>query len=115
MNTSPLISDLIDAFRCLPGVGPKSAQRMTLHLLEKNRKGGFKLSESLLEALKAVGNCEQCRTLTEEKVCRICASHSRDRKVCCVVEAPVDNTTGFLFSAICLKNGVFVISDEDIL
>jgi len=90
MNTSPLISDLIDAFRCLPGVGPKSAQRMTLHLLEKNRRGGFKLSESLLEALKAVGNCEQCRTLTEERVCRICSSHSRDRKLCCVVESPVD-------------------------
>jgi len=90
MNTSPLISDLIEAFRCLPGVGPKSAQRMSLYLLEKNRKGGLKLSESLLEALKAVGNCEQCRTLTEEKVCKICSSYSRDRKVCCVVESPVD-------------------------
>ena len=90
MNSSPLIDQLIEAFRCLPGVGPKSAQRMTLFLLERNRKGGFKLSQSLAAALDAVGNCRQCRTLTEENICRICASHSRNRKICCVVESPAD-------------------------
>lgn len=90
MNSSPLIDKLIEAFRCLPGVGPKSAQRMTLHLLERNREGGVKLSESLSTALDAVGNCKQCRTLTEEDVCRICSSHSRNRKICCVVESPAD-------------------------
>ena len=90
MNSSPLIDALIEAFRCLPGVGPKSAQRMTLHLLERNRSGGSKLSESLAEALKSVGNCQKCRTLTEETVCRICSSNSRDKKVCCVVESPAD-------------------------
>ena len=90
MNSSPLIDQLIEAFRCLPGVGPKSAQRMTLHLLEKNRKGGVKLSQSLAAALDAVGNCQQCRTLTEENICRICSSHSRNRKICCVVESPAD-------------------------
>ena len=90
MNSSPLIDQLIEAFRCLPGVGPKSAQRMTLHLLERNRAGGKKLSESLSVALNEVGNCIHCRTLTEEETCRICANSSRDRKICCVVESPAD-------------------------
>lgn len=66
MNSSPLIDQLIEAFKCLPGVGPKSAQRMTLHLLERNKQGGQKLSESLARALENVGNCSRCRTLTEE-------------------------------------------------
>ena len=90
MNSSPLIDQLIDAFRCLPGVGPKSAQRMALHLLERNRSGGQALAASLNEALDKVGNCESCRTLTEETVCRICANSSRNRKLCCVVESPAD-------------------------
>lgn len=90
MNSSPLIDQLIEAFRCLPGVGPKSAQRMTLHLLERNRTGGQKLSQSLIQALDKVGNCSLCRTLTEESVCRICASPSRNQKICCVVESPAD-------------------------
>ncbi len=90
MNSSPLIDQLMEALCCLPGVGPKSAQRMTLHLLERNREGGKKLGEALELALERVGNCVQCRTLTEEAVCRICASASRDRKICCVVESPVD-------------------------
>ena len=90
MNSSPLIDQLIEAFRCLPGVGPKSAQRMSLHLLERNREGGRRLSRALDEALEKVSNCVQCRTLTEETVCRICASHSRNRKLCCVVESPAD-------------------------
>lgn len=90
MNSSPLIDQLIEAFRCLPGVGPKSAQRMSLHLLERNRSGGQKLSEALAEALDRVGNCESCRTLTEENLCRICASQSRNHSLCCVVESPAD-------------------------
>lgn len=90
MNSSPLIDQLIEAFRCLPGVGPKSAQRMTLHLLERNRAGGKKLSDSLAVALNEVGNCIHCRTLTEEETCRICANSSRNRKICCVVESPAD-------------------------
>ena len=90
MNSSPLIDQLIEAFRCLPGVGPKSAQRMTLHLLERNRSGGKKLSESLTVAINEVGNCIHCRTLTEEDTCRICASKSRNHTICCVVESPAD-------------------------
>lgn len=90
MHSSPLIDELIEAFRCLPGVGPKSAQRMALHLLERNRSGGSVLSEALKAALENVGNCEGCRTFTEEKLCRICASQSRNHKLCCVVESPAD-------------------------
>lgn len=90
MNSSPLIDQLIEAFRCLPGVGPKSGQRMTLHLLERNRAGGKRLTEALSEALDAVGNCAQCRTLTEEEMCRICANPSRNRRLCCVVESHAD-------------------------
>lgn len=90
MNSSPLIDQLIESFRCLPGVGPKSAQRMALHLLERNRDGGKKLSEALLAAIDNVGNCKECRTFTEEDLCRICSTPSRDRKVCCVVESPAD-------------------------
>lgn len=90
MHTSPLIDQLIEAFRCLPGVGPKSAQRMTLHLLERNKEGGTNLSEALREAIAEVGNCNECHTLTEEETCRICASASRDRSKCCVVESPAD-------------------------
>lgn len=90
MNSSPLVDQLIEALRCLSGVGPKSAQRMALHLLERNRPGGIKLSEALARALDAVGNCRRCRTLTEEEICRICASPSRNHKLCCVVESPAD-------------------------
>ena len=90
MNSSPLIDQLINAFRCLPGVGPKSGQRMTLHLLGRNREGGKKLTKALAEAIDAVGNCVQCRTLTEEKVCRSCASPSRNHQLCCVVESHAD-------------------------
>ena len=68
MNLSPLIDELIDAFRCLPGVGPRSAQRMALQLLERNRVGGARLASALTAALDVVGNCAECRTLTEETV-----------------------------------------------
>ena len=90
MSSSPLIEELIEAFRCLPGVGRKSAQRMSLHLLERNRQGGRQLSEVLAGALEKIGNCRQCRNLTEEPVCAICANPARERKFCCVVESPAD-------------------------
>ncbi len=90
MSSSPLLEELIEAFRCLPGVGRKSAQRMSLHLLERNRAGGSKLGATLAKALERIGNCGQCRNLTEDELCRICASASRDRKLCCVVESPAD-------------------------
>lgn len=90
MYLSPLIDQLVEAFRCLPGVGPKSAQRMALYLLERNPAGGRKLSESLLQAIEKVGRCERCRTLTENQLCNICASPGRNQRLCCVVESPAD-------------------------
>lgn len=90
MNLSPAIDELVDALRCLPGVGPKSAQRMALQILERNKEGGERLSRALSSALASVGRCASCRTLTEEKLCRLCASSSRDSALCCVVESPAD-------------------------
>lgn len=85
-----LLPRLIDALRCLPGVGPKSAQRMAYHLLERNREGGRQLAEALAVAMDGIGNCTRCRTLSEQPVCATCASTTRDPGLLCVVENPVD-------------------------
>lgn len=90
MHYSPLIQQLIDAFRRLPGVGNKSAQRMVLHFLERDREGGRKLAAALTAAMDGVGQCEQCRTLAEASLCPICAHPNRDRHTLCVVETPAD-------------------------
>ncbi len=87
---SPLIDKLISALRTLPGVGPKTAQRMALQLLEHNRDGAAKLAEALEQALNAVDRCHQCRTLSEHKICNLCANPKRDRSLLCVVESPAD-------------------------
>lgn len=87
---SPLLQQLIDALKCLPGVGPKSAQRMAFHLLERDRQGARHLAEALVEAIDNIGHCEQCRTLSETEVCNICNSASRDSSLLCVVETPAD-------------------------
>jgi recombination protein RecR len=87
---SPLVAELVQALRVLPGVGPKSAQRMALFLLERNRSGGVRLGDVLLRAMTEVGHCEQCRTLTEESVCRLCSNSARERSLLCVVESPAD-------------------------
>ena len=84
------IDQLIDALRILPGVGVKSAQRMALQLLEKNREGAFKLAEAVNEAATKVGKCQQCRTLTEHDLCDICSDPSRSDSQLCVVENPAD-------------------------
>ncbi len=90
MNYSPLLRRLIEALRCLPGVGPKSAQRMAFHLLERDRDGARSLAEALAGAADGVGHCQRCRMLTEESLCPICASNSRDPSLVCVVETPAD-------------------------
>jgi len=90
MAESALVQDLIDALRCLPGVGPKSAQRMALHVLERDRDGARVLSERLREAIERVGHCRVCRTLTECEVCQICSDGGRDHRRICVVENPGD-------------------------
>jgi len=90
MKQSSLIDSLIEALRCLPGVGPKSAQRMAYHLLERNRDGARRLSRALIEAAEKVGHCASCRTLTEHELCSICSNQKRDRALLCVVEMPTD-------------------------
>ncbi len=90
MSFSPLIDKLITSFRRLPGVGTKSAQRMTFHLLERDRNGGRELSSTLEEVFAKVKNCEQCRTFCEDALCRLCNNPARDRSVLCVVETPAD-------------------------
>jgi recombination protein RecR len=90
MEFSPLINRLIEDLRCLPGVGPKSAQRMAFHLLERDREGAQKLAQSLLEAAEQVGHCSQCRTLSETDICPLCANTGRENHLLCVVESPAD-------------------------
>ena len=87
---SPLLNQLIQALQCLPGVGVKSAQRMAFYLLEKDRGGADRLSNVLDEALRSIRNCERCRMLTEDTLCRFCASERRDAAQLCVVETPAD-------------------------
>ena len=90
MGSEPLLERLIEALRCLPGVGPKSAQRMALHLLERDREGGRHLSAVLDTAMERIGRCGQCRNLTEDEVCAICANPQRDASLMCIVESPSD-------------------------
>ena len=98
--SAPLLEQLIEALRVLPGVGQKSAQRMAYHLLEREREGGQRLSEILSVALERIGHCVQCRDFSETEICPICASTGRDRHQLCVVESPADRlaieqATGF--------------------
>ena len=90
VKLSPSIAALIDSLRHLPGVGPKSAQRMTLHLLERDRDGAQLIAEAIETALAKVQNCERCRNFTELNVCEICVDPKRDPATLCVVEAPAD-------------------------
>lgn len=90
MNTPSSLESLIEALRCLPGVGPKSAQRMAYHLLQHNRMGAQRLADSLQLALGALRHCQRCNTFTESEICARCLSHKRDPKLLCVVETPVD-------------------------
>ena len=78
------------ALRCLPGVGPKSAQRMAFHLLERDPEGAMALAGALNAAIDGIGRCERCRTLTEDRICRICAATDRDGRLLCAVESPAD-------------------------
>jgi recombination protein RecR len=90
MSTSPLIRQLMEALRCLPGVGNKTAQRMTYHLLERDRDGGRALAQALQRAMQDVGRCQDCRTLCETERCQLCSSGSRDPGQLCIVESPAD-------------------------
>ncbi len=90
MKFSPALQNLMEALRCLPGVGPKSAQRMTLHLLERDREGAAILADALRDAIDRVDRCSRCRNFTELEVCEICSDPRRDGTTICVVETPAD-------------------------
>ena len=89
-KVSPLVDGLINAFQCLPGVGPKSAQRMVLHLLERNKDAGLVLAQLLEEALESVDKCNSCRIFTESDSCQICSNEKRNKNQICVVESVSD-------------------------
>ncbi|MGH8293582.1 MAG: recombination mediator RecR [Gammaproteobacteria bacterium] len=90
MLYTPLLQQLMDALRCLPGVGPKSAQRMSFHLLERKRDAALALAKALEAAVAGVRHCERCRMLTDKPICEICASTRRNDSLLCVVETPAD-------------------------
>ena len=90
MKDQSLLDQVVDAFRCLPGVGPKSGQRMLLYLLERDRDGGRQLAALLATSMDRIGNCQQCRNLTEDDLCAICCDAGRDQTTLCVVETPAD-------------------------
>lgn len=90
MQFSPLIQQLIDALRVLPGVGPKSAQRMVFHILERDPEGGLHLALKLQESLDKIGRCSRCRMLCESDVCGICLDTRRQENLLCVVQTPAD-------------------------
>lgn len=92
MRFSPLLEQLIDSLRCLPGVGPKTAQRMALQLLTRGRDNGKRLAESLNEAMHKIQHCHHCRIFSETDLCEICASTYRDTTALCIVENPIDVT-----------------------
>jgi recombination protein RecR len=86
----PTLNRLIEALRCLPGVGPKSAQRMAFHLLERDRDGAREIATSVGQAIEKLGHCQRCRMFAEGDLCPVCTSASRDRSLLCVVESPAD-------------------------
>lgn len=88
--SSGLLEDLIEALRCLPGVGPKSAQRMALHLLQRDREGAKRLGGALIDTMERVAHCESCRIFTERQPCRWCSDPARNPRELCVVESPAD-------------------------
>lgn len=90
MKKAGLLGQLIQDLCCLPGVGAKTAQRMAFHLLQRDRNGAKRLAETLLQAIDKIGYCRQCRTLTENELCEICADDSRDAAIICIVESPAD-------------------------
>jgi recombination protein RecR len=90
MQKKGLLGQLMQNLCCLPGVGPKTAQRMAFHLLQRDRNGAKTLAETLLRSIEEIGHCRQCRTLTQDSLCEICGDSSRDSSIICIVESPAD-------------------------
>ncbi len=88
--TPSSLDELIEALRCLPGVGPKSAQRMAYHLLQRDQRGAGRLARALSHALEVLRHCERCNTFTESEICERCANPRRDASLLCIVEMPAD-------------------------
>lgn len=107
MSASPLLDELVEALRVLPGVGQKTAQRMAHHLLERNRDGGRRLSLRLADAMERIGNCSRCRNFSEDEVCALCRNPARDAQLLCVVEAPADQAA--IEQATGYRGGYFVL------
>ena len=89
-NENSLLNQLIQAFKILPGIGEKSAQRMAFHILEKNREGGKNLARLINDSVENIRNCSECRNLTEKTISDICSDEKRNKKIICVVESPTD-------------------------
>ena len=107
MNAPRSLDELINALRCLPGVGSRSAQRMAYHLLQRDQEGARRLADSLDYALQHVRHCEKCNNFTEEVVCELCSSQRRDSALLCVVEMPADLL--MMEQAHCYKGMYFVL------
>jgi len=107
VNAPRSLDELINALRCLPGVGPRSAQRMAYHLLQRDQEGARRLADSLDYALQHVRHCEKCNNFTEEVVCELCSSQRRDSALLCVVEMPADLL--MMEQAHCYKGMYFVL------
>ncbi len=90
MKTPSSLEELIEALRCLPGVGPKSSQRMAYQLLQRDHPGALRLARALDQALERVRHCEKCNSFTEQATCELCSSPRRDQSLLCVVETPAD-------------------------
>ncbi len=90
MRNPPALEQLVEALRCLPGVGPKSALRMAYHLLQRDRQGANTLAVSLSQALSVINHCSLCNNFSEQAVCSLCASEKRDASLLCVIEMPTD-------------------------
>jgi recombination protein RecR len=90
MKSPSSLEQLIESLRCLPGVGPKSAQRMAYHLLQRDQAGALRLADALRRALESIRHCEKCNSFTEQEICGLCSSAKRDAALLCVVETPAD-------------------------
>jgi len=107
VNAPSSLQELIDSLRCLPGVGPKSAQRMAYHLLQRDQPGAARLSGALTRAVALIRHCSRCNTFTEEEVCELCRSPRRDESLLCVVETPGDLL--MMEQAQCYRGQYFVL------
>jgi recombination protein RecR len=107
MNSPSSLEELIQALRCLPGVGPKSAQRMAYHLLQHDQQGALRLTQALERALGVIRHCEKCNTFSEGPVCELCRSERRDGTLLCVVETPADLL--MMEQAQCYRGQYFVL------